>query len=127
MKILIKDGYVDFEAPIQMTDYQREKFIKFMKKMFPSDFKTREVSEKSKEMGEREASPKKWTINEYSLLLSPKSNKELAKKLGRTEMSVKMERGHFVPEFMVWAKKKGYALSEDKKIIQEFLDKKGRR
>ena len=120
MRILIKDHYVDFEAPIQMTEEQRKKFISFMKSEF-EDVEIEEVEEKTKEMGERELTSKKWAAKELSLLLSPEGNEELAVKTNRSVMSIKMMRGHFVPEFMVWARKKGYSLPVKLEVIEEFL------
>ena len=64
---------------------------------------------------------KKWTSEELSLLMSTISNEELAAKTERSVMSIKMMRGHFVPEFMVWAKRKGYSLPVKIEVIKEFL------
>ena len=52
MRILTKDNHVDFEAPIQMTEDQRKKFISFMKGLF-DNIDVENVEEKYKEMGER--------------------------------------------------------------------------
>ncbi len=122
MRILTKDNYVDFEAPIHMTEEQKKKFLDFMKEKF-IDVETEEVEEKSKEMGERTITNKDWTPNEFSLLLSPKTNEELSSETDRSMMSIKMMRGHFVPEFMVWAKKKGYSLPVKMEVIEKFLNK----
>ncbi|MFH1828720.1 MAG: hypothetical protein ABH824_05680 [Nanoarchaeota archaeon] len=126
MIILTKDEFVDFEAPIQMTEDQREKFISFMKELF-GKVETEMVEEKSKEMGEREVTAKKWTSEELALLLSPASNEELATKTERSVMSIKMERGHFVPEFMGWAKRKGYSLPVKLEVIEEFLKRRDKK
>ena len=123
MRILIKDEYLDFETPIQMTEEQRKKFIQFMEKLF-GDIEIVKVIEKTKEMGDREVSPRKWVPEELSLLLTPKNNKDIAVKTNRSEMSVKMMRGSFVPEFLVWAKKKGYSLPVKIDVIKEFLDER---
>lgn len=124
MKILVNiDGHVDLEAPIQMTDEQREKFIEFFKKMF-SGVETGKVREKTKSMGERDIAPKKWTIDELHLLVGPDNNQILAEKMGRTTMSVGMERGHFVPEFMTWAKSKGYTFPVKKEMVREFMEER---
>jgi|TARA_Y100000310_G_C20683511_1_gene817542 hypothetical protein len=120
MRILTKDQYVDFEAPIQMTGEQEKKFLAFMKEEF-IDVETEEVEEKSKEMGERTITSKDWTPDEFSLLLSPETNEELSAKTDRSIMSIKMMRGHFVPEFMVWARKKGYSLPVKMEVIEKFL------
>jgi len=125
MKILTYDsGYVDLEAPIQMTEEQREKFIEFFKKTFPGNVETYEKKEKTKNLGERDVDQKKWTVDNLELLLSPSSNSDLAAKMDRTEMGVKMQRGHFVPGFLVWLKKKGYSLPANKKLIKEYMNEK---
>lgn len=126
MKILMyKSGDVDLEVPIRMTEEQREKLIEFLKKMFPGNVEIYAKEEKTKKFGEREVDPKKWTIDDCTLLLSPNSNSDLAAKMDRTEMSVKMQRGHFVPEFLVWLKKKGYSLPADKNLLKEYMREKG--
>lgn len=117
--------YVDFEAPIWMSDKQIEKFISFFKKMFPFVTIQHDVMEKSKEIGERESEIKKWTVNDYYSLLTINDNGSLAQKTGRTEMGIKMKRGHFVPEFMVWAKSKGYKFPIKKEMIKEFIKEQG--
>jgi len=125
MKILTyESGYVDLEAPIQMTEEQREKFIEFFKKTFPGNVETYEKKEKTKNLGERDVDQKKWTVDNLELLLSPSSNSDLAAKMDRTEMGVKMQRGHFVPGFLVWLKKKGYSLPANKKLIKEYMNEK---
>ena len=123
MKLLIKGEYLDFEAPIQMTEEQRKEFIRFMRDLF-GNIKIEKVLEKTKEMGERKINPKKWLPEELSLLLEPLDNKEIAIKTKRTEMSVKMARGWFVPEFLAWAKRKGYSLPVKIEVIKEFIDER---
>jgi len=120
MKILTKNNYVDFEAPIQMTENQRKKFISFMKEQF-EDVEVEQVEEKYKEMGERKNTSRDWTAEEFLLLLTPKSNEELSAKTERSMMSIKMMRGHFVADFMVWAKKKGYTLPVKIDVIKDYL------
>ena len=126
MKIIVsKSGYVDLEAPIQMSDEQREDFIIFFNNMFPGEIEVLDSNEKSRTFVAGDREPKVWTIDEYVLLLGPKSNKELAKLLDRTPMGVKMKRGHFVPDFWVWIKEKGYSSPVDKKMVNEYF-KEGR-
>ena len=124
MKIIThEDGYVDLEAPINMSDEQIENFISFMKSLFPG-IEVEDIEEPIKDVGDREITQKNWTVDELTLLLGPNDNDELATKMGRTSMSVLMQRGHFVPEFMVWAKKKGYTYtpkSVDKKLVEKFV------
>ena len=121
MRLFVKDEYVDFEAPIQMTEEQKKIFVSFLKEEFTELEIQENVNEKTKEMGEREVTSKKWTAEELSLLMSPESNEELSVKTKRSIMSIKMERGHFVPAFMVWAKRKGYSLPVKIEVVKEFL------
>jgi hypothetical protein len=125
MRIIItKEGYVDLEAPINMTDKQIEKFVSFMKSLFPY-IETLEVNEPIKEFPIGTGDKKHWNnIDELSLLLGPDDNDTIASKTGRNEMSVRMKRGDFVKEFMAWAKKKGYSYSPksvEKEVVKEFL------
>lgn len=125
MKIWVyKSGLVDLEAPIQMKEDQREKFVEFFKKMFPNDIEVHYREEKTKKFGTKEVEQKKWIIDEYALLLTPNDNSNLAARMGRTEMSVRMQRGHFVSDFLVWLKKKGYSLPVDKTLIKEYMEEK---
>lgn len=122
MRILIKEDYVDLEAPIQMTDKQAEKFYDFLDKMFPGEVQeVQNVPEATKEVGDRTYNYKDWTPENLLDLLSSDDNDTVADKQGRTRMSVLMRRGYFVPEFMKWAKSNGYALPANAKMIQEFL------
>jgi len=122
MKIIVSNtGYVDLEAPIQMTEDQQEDFIKFFNNMFPGEVEVFDSLEKSRTFVAGDNEPKVWSIDEYVLLLGPKSNEELAKQLDRTTMGVKMKRGHFVPDFWVWMKKKGYSSPIDSKMVKEYL------
>ena len=119
------EGYVDFEAPVQMNDNQRRKFISFTKGMFPDVEVVEGVIEKTKEWGEREPTPKKWDVNELLRLFGPEGNKRLARELDREEMGVIMKRGQFVNELTMWAKRKGYAFPPTKGMIEEFLSERG--
>ncbi|KXB00510.1 hypothetical protein AKJ41_04005 [candidate division MSBL1 archaeon SCGC-AAA259O05] len=115
------DERVDLEAPIQMTEEQRRKFNHFFEERFD-----RVTIEEVKE--ESPPGPKggvgKWTLDHYSLLLGSKDNEEIAEEIGKSEMSVRMKRGSFVPDFMAWAKEKGYAQTRDKDVIKEFFEEK---
>ena len=127
MRLFVKDDYIDFEAPIQMTEDQRTKFINFMQNLFENGFTVKDVEEKTKEVGERETTFRDWVIDEYCLLLGPLSNDDLAKKLNRSSMSVRMQRGDFVPGFLSWAKNKGYTFKIDKELVEEFLKERGKK
>jgi hypothetical protein len=122
MRIVYKNKYVDFEAPIFMSEEQRKKFITFMTKLFPNKVVVTDTAEKKKLVGNREAVSKNWTAEDLFLLLGSEDNQYISDTLGRSKMSIIMKRGTFVPDFMVWAKKKGYAVTQNKKMLKEFLN-----
>jgi len=67
--------------------------------------------------------PRKWKPEELLLLLSPLEHTELKKKLRRSEMSLVLKQGDFVPKFTSWAKNKGYSLQEiTSSIIKQYLE-----
>jgi len=126
MKIFVYDsGSIDLEAPVQMTDWQREKFINFFKRNFP-DSKIVEVDEPDRWPIGGEDGIRTWSEEEYLLLLSDEENDVIAKKLNRSPMGVQMKRGQFLPDFFVWLQKKGYVISKnvDKSVIKAYLDDK---
>ena len=125
MKILLhSSGHVDLEAPINMTQEQSDIFKNFFEERFPGiEFIDR--TEKDRNAGAHNVNPKKWTLDEYLLLLGPLSNSEIAAKLGRTDMSIKMMRGQFVPDFFTWMKKKGYSLPVETKVISNYFIEMG--
>jgi len=119
------DDYIDFEAPAHMTEKQRNIFIESLGKMIPRGIGVVNIEEPPVYVGEREAKMKKWEADEYYLLLMPtEDNNDLAKKMGRSEMSVRMQRGEFVSAFLVWAKRKGYKLPVSRKMVTEFLQER---
>lgn len=121
MRVYVYDsGRVDFEAPIWMTDEQREEFIQFFKKTV-RDVEVKDVEEAKGVFGSEDAEYREWTVDDYYELLSSDPNAVVARKLRRTEMSIVMKRGEFVPEFYVWLKAKGYTLPASKKMVGEYL------
>jgi len=123
MKILTNGNYVDFEAPIQMDESQFKEFCNFMSNLLEKDIQIRNVIEKHKIMKEIKRNIKNWDTKELFLLLSPMSNEELEKELQRSDMSITMMRGHFVPAFMSWARKKGYDSSKiTETVVKQYLE-----
>ncbi|ABE53173.1 Hypothetical protein Mbur_2319 [Methanococcoides burtonii DSM 6242] len=124
MKIYVTNNYIDFEAPIHMTEDQREKFIDFMQINY-SDIGVREVEEVSKRMGSVSRQMIEWTADDYFALLKADSNEELSRETGRTNMSIIMKRGSFIPEFYSWINLKGYSAPITKKMVNEYLMERG--
>ena len=126
MKILTKGNLVDLEAPIQMAEDQLKDFLVFLKELTNEDIKLSDVKEKERFANQGERHPRKWTAEELFLLLKTDiSEVELSNKLNRSVMSVLMHRANFVPEFISWAKSKGYDSSNiTQNIIELFMEDK---
>lgn len=123
MKIYASRTHVDLEAPIQMTDEQYEKFHKFFNDMF-KDVEIEEVIEAERSPpghGERI----RWAVDDYLVLLKPGDNIEIANEIGRSDMSIRMQRGSFVPDFLSWMNKNGYSEPYTREMIEEYLEEKG--
>ncbi|MCK4796301.1 MAG: hypothetical protein KAT05_02905 [Spirochaetes bacterium] len=121
MNIFKSKTHIDFETPIQMTETQLNKLIKFMKKTFPDIDIIYDVKEASKEMGAIERTNSKWTVDDYLILLEPHTNEQVESMTEKSEMSIKMKRGSFIPEFYSWMKAKKYTPPFTKKMLKEFL------
>lgn len=124
MRLLLHgDRCIDFEAPVYMSEQQRERFIKFMQKLVPG-IKVAYVQEKERKPPRGE--PKPWTKHELGLLLRTDDNETLMKKLGRSSMSIRLQRGELQPEFFKWAKKEGHVIPIDNRerepLIKKFLE-----
>ena len=127
MKILTKGNYIDFEAPIHMEEDQLEKFLEFLKNLINEPIEITLTKEKERFKYHTEGGKiKDWKSEELILLLNPDlSEDELAKELDRSGMSVSMQRAQFVPDFISWARSKGYDANKiSKTIIEQFLEEK---
>ena len=124
MIICKKDNFVDFKAPVFMSEEQRKNFIKFMKGLFPEQVSTSEVKEKGKTFARQGIKLIKWTVDDYLELFSSDDFDKIVKKTKRSDMGVNMMLGSFYPEVMSWAKKKGY-IKINRKVIEEYLKDTG--
>lgn len=125
MKIYISQTHVDLEAPIQMTDEQYEALKDFFNGIF-ENVEIEDVLEASRGPpmpGERI----KWTVDDYLALLKPDDNKEIANEIGRSDMSIRMQRGSFIPDFLSWMNRKGYSEPYTEEMIEEYIEEKGYR
>lgn len=123
MNILLGSyGKLDFDAPVPMTNEQREKFLEFMKTefeplevKFDDDFRTDRLGDKARFMSY-------WTKKEYAMLLVPRGNDYLEDKMARTWMSIVMKRMTFLPDFETWLNKNGLHLKEaNEDSIDKYL------
>jgi len=118
VKILINNNLLDFEAPIYMDDEYFEKFCKTLEEITSKKVEVIRTTEKERWSGVSDRQkPKKWNPEELLLLLSPLEHTELKKRLKRSEMSIVLKQGSFVPKFTSWAKNKGYSLGDITSII----------
>ena len=125
MRILTKNQFVDFEAPIYMSENQREKFLERMTKLFGDRMGVDNIVENKKEMGRVKRHFKKFTEEDSIILANPDlSNEELAGKTGKTQFAIQMKRGPFLMELQEWALKKGKSKITEKDIEEFLHDKK---
>lgn len=126
MKILVGNkGCVDFDAPISMTEEQREKFVTFMKYMFAVVEEGYIEEHRTDRIGNKFFMGRRWSRAEYTLLfqIDSESNYELAKMLGRTEMSIHIRRGLFIPIFLSWLREKNVDLltADVAALVKKFM------
>lgn len=124
MKIYVNDDYLDFEAPIHMSEDQRNKFIDFMQIKYP-EIELKNRDEVSKKIGYVSRQIIEWTADDYFALLKADSNEELSRKTGRSDMSIIMRRGSFIPEFYSWMNLNGYSAPITKKMVNEYVKERG--
>ena len=129
MKIIVNnDDKVDLNAPIHMTEDQKERFVDFFRENFYDDVETIEVHEPIVDVDKSDVEIKKWTPSHIHTLLNTDDNHEAAQKLDRKDWSVAMARAKYEPKIMKWAKERGYAVKDitEGKIKQALKDiKKG--
>jgi len=126
MRILYnKSGLVDFEAPIFLSQENKEKFISGMKDIFRSELEICSIIEKDKEMGEIDRHPRKFSPQDYiDLLTSSLENEDVAKKFNKTEFAIQMKRGIILPKFQKFCENHSIKMpSHDN--IKKFLEEEG--
>lgn len=128
VKIQAKGNLIDIEAPFFMNDEDFDNFCKKLQEITGQKIEVVPTAEKERWAGITERQkPKKWQPEELLLLLSPLEHTELERKLKRSDMSLVLKQGDFVPKFTAWAKKNGYAIQDIsasviKKYLEEFKD-----
>ncbi|MCA9459401.1 MAG: hypothetical protein KC550_02520 [Nanoarchaeota archaeon] len=130
MIIQIKENIIDFERPFIMEDEtERKKFKKFLKETFPEQFSgSKDVIEKDKKAPKdpQERKPKHWTKEELLELYIGKDDSEIAKKLGRSEMSVRMKGADFcssIDKLLAKDNIEYHSIINNPKLILEYIDK----
>lgn len=124
---------IDFDAPVKMSDKQKNDFLNFFKSIFePSVIDERHLKDINRDrLGNpyRKSWPRTWTAEEYAVLLQidSKDNAQVAKELGRTEMCILRQRVKFMHPFEEYVHKKNVSLvsttpEEVKKLIADFMN-----
>jgi hypothetical protein len=116
-----KEGLVDFQTPVHVTEEQSKKMLGYFKRNFPH-IEAMKITELSKEMKPRGPEEReKWTPKEYLELLTTMDPEYLEKKTGRSERSVSMKMAEVVPAFLSWLKSKGLENQINEENIGRFL------
>lgn len=124
--IIVKKGqFVDFKAPVFMSESQRNKFIDFMRELFPK-IGVEEIQEKGKEFLNRKPSENRdWTDDELVELFNEDNDfEDIMKKTKRSDMSIAMMMGDYYTQIMSWAYKKGYS-KITKEMLKEYRNEMG--
>lgn len=126
MKILYnKSGLVDFEAPIFMSQKNKEKFISGMKEIFGDKLEICTITEKNKEMGDIDRHPRRFSPQDYiDLLTSSLENDDVAKKFNKTEFAIQMKRGIVLPKFQKFCEDHSIEIPSHENI-RKFLEEEG--
>jgi hypothetical protein len=127
MKILVGHrGSVDFDEPLKLNEQKKQKFIEFIKTLFdPSVVEvTPSRTPRSKRLGEKNFGVS-WNRKEQALLLGTDNNETLTEKLGRSWMSVVIQRGTLLPDFDAWCARNGYIRRGDySDLIEKYLNER---
>lgn len=104
-----RNGLIDFENAITMTEAQREEFIEGCRRIF-DEVNTKEVDEPPREGTTNKSSNEHWTAEEYAVLIEyygEESYDQIADRLdGRNARSIKLKGGYFVQKFIKWYSQK---------------------
>ncbi len=125
MKICVYEGkYVDFEAPICMYEDQLQTLIQFFEQVYGKANAEVKPAEDAGREGMSHGGARTWSVKDLARLLGPESNAQLANKLQRTPMAVRLKRGDFAPDFIAWARKKKLT-RYDERAIRKYLEERG--
>jgi vacuolar-type H+-ATPase subunit I/STV1 len=120
------EGKLDFKAPIFTDEEYLKKIVAFLRST-GKEVKVQEVKEVERFTIDpnREIKPAKesWTAEELILLFDEKiALSQIIKKIGRSEVAIKMRKAEFVPSFLSWCKKEGHS-EPTIKIINKYLER----
>lgn len=113
---------VDFESPLNLKEIKFERFINYLK----NSFIFVETLEVEKFRSERLGSKffiREWSSDEDALLFDISiTTEDMARKLGRSWMSVDIRRGIIMPQILDYANKKGVDIYkvDIKELIENY-------
>jgi hypothetical protein len=108
-KLLIGDrDFIDFDSPIEVTNEQKKKLITFFKSFFESSIIEEDSVDTFRDwrIGERKIYFRKWSPQEYALLLKCDTLFEAVQRLGRPAMSTVVQDGVWRPKYLAWCNEK---------------------
>lgn len=127
MKILIGDhGHIDFDSPVEATDEQIEKVKQFFYENFNE--KVVDIDKISEFRVDRLGSKlfrKEWFPPEYAELVRiNKDTDELVDSLGRSAMSIEMQRIDWLEDLYRWVAQNNKKIFPDniEEIVREYLE-----
>ncbi len=122
MIIVSEDGRVDLGTPLHIGEEKANRIIDFLRELV-GEVEVQHVEEPNITYDRGPSSSRHWTREEYLELLKASSSEELEKKLGRSDMSIGMRRGDFLPLYLEWLRKKGLLeRREDPDVQEKFVD-----
>ena len=119
MKIIFRDGLMDFEWPPKCSDENFEKFKKGFEKIF-GKFDIMEVEEPYHEVGGREKG-KPWSVDELALFWECDDIDTISSRTGRGRFSVVSKLTSFKPLVDKRLYEKGIIRKPTKKELNEIM------
>tara|TARA_Y100000310_G_scaffold328134_1_gene395731 strand:+ start:479 stop:1105 length:627 start_codon:yes stop_codon:yes gene_type:complete len=121
-------GRIDFATPISMTEEQKNKFFDLLNELYDVVELDYVLNFRNDRLGSKEITAR-WTAKEYRTLLQIDDYETVAKKLGRTEMSIIMRAGSVIPRLILWCEEKGVpvgsiTLEHIETFLKEIEDRK---
>lgn len=127
MKILIGDhNHIDFDGPVEVTDKQIEKIPQFFyNNFFESAVEIDETSEfRTDRLGDK-LFRKEWSRAEHAELVRiNKNTAELVNGLGRSAMSIDMQRIGWLEDFFRWVTRNNIQLfvNNIEEVVERYIE-----
>jgi len=119
-------GYVDIAYPINISEKQKDAFIKLLKEIYdPRVIKEIKIEQFTRDwrIGEKIMYPRTWMPEEYLVLLDCEKMERAMELLGRTWYACELKDADWRYKLISFCDKNGYDLSSEDKleIIKKFM------